>query len=191
MHSGGTVRSTNTQKVRVHVKPFLWAVFMLTQTELKRHLHYDKDTGIFTRIISNASNVKVGDVAGIKMTEGYLQITVNNRKYLSHRLAWLYIHGEFPPSQIDHKNGIKDDNSIFNLREANNQQNNFNVGAQKNNTSGFKGVSFYKITGKWKATAKLSGKRYHLGYFSTPELASEAYQAFAKKHHAEFYRDEF
>lgn len=160
---------------------------MLTQTELKLHLHYNHETGIFTRLVSTAIRTKTGSVAGCKTKIGYLAIQINCKSYRSHRLAWLYVHGEFPINDIDHINGIKDDNRISNLRDATDSQNHFNVESNKNNKSGFKGVSFYKVTNKWVAQASLSGKKHNLGYFTTPELASEAYQAFATKHHGEFY----
>lgn len=159
---------------------------MLTQSELKSQLHYDPETGIFTRIVSTSNRVKVGDIAGRKHNFGYLQIQVNGKLYLSHRLAWLYVYGEFPLNDIDHINMIRDDNWIENLREATRSENLFNRGSNKTNTSGFKGVSFNKASNKWVAQAKLNGKKQGLGYFSTPELASEAYQAFTTKHHGEF-----
>lgn len=161
---------------------------MLTQIELKRHLHYDPETGIFTRLISNSNIVKVGSIAGSKNHKGYLQIQINSKVYGAHRLAWLYVNGEFPVNQTDHINCIKDDNRIVNLRDANSSQNKLNVGANKNNTSGFKGVAFHKEANKWVAQAWLNGKKHYLGLFTTPELASVSYQAFATKHHGEFYR---
>lgn len=59
----------------------------LTQSELKRQLHYDPDTGIFTRLISNCNSVKVGEIAGRANPYGYVIITVNNEGYRAHRLA--------------------------------------------------------------------------------------------------------
>ena len=159
---------------------------MLTQAELKSHLHYNPETGIFTRI-KLCKGTKVGDIAGGKRTDGYVDIRVNGRKYKAHRLAWLYVNDEFPTNQIDHVSGIKDDNRIVNLREATNQQNNFNTGAYKNNMSGFKGVAFNKARNKWLAKARLNGKVHHLGLFTTPKLASQSYQSFAALHHGEFY----
>ena len=158
---------------------------MLTQTELKSHLHYCQDAGIFTRIKSG-SGVKVGNVAGSKDLDGYLRISVNNKTYKAHRLAWLYVHGEFPVNDIDHINCIRDDNRIANLRNATRQQNNLNVCKLKNNTSGYKGVSFSKANNKWRAQAQLNGETKHLGYFKTPKLASETYQAFSIKNHGDF-----
>lgn len=160
---------------------------ILTQEELKSKLHYNPDNGIFTRIQSTQS-IRAGDIAGSKSNQGYLQIRINCKQYQAHRLAWLYVYGEMPNGMIDHINGVKDDNRIKNLRESTSQQNQFNTGSYKNNKSGYKGVSFHKSSNKWSAKATLNGKGKHLGLFTTPELASQAYKVFATKHHAEFYR---
>lgn len=160
---------------------------MITQSELKSQLHYEPKTGIFTRLIANCNRIKVGDVAGdLHSTSGYCRITLNSSRYLSHRLAWLYIYGVMPKNEIDHINGVVDDNRIVNLRSATRSQNLFNRCAQKNNTSGYKGVSFDKKCNKWRSVAWLNCKKHHLGLFATPELASQSYQTFAKENHGEF-----
>jgi len=130
--------------------------------------------------------MKVGDVAGHKLSEGYLQISANSKIYFAHRLAWLYITGEWPKDSIDHINEIKHDNRFFNLREATRSQNMMNRGALKNNTSGLKGVSLKKSSGKWRARVGIRGKSKHLGYFNNPEDAYKAYCEAAKKLHGEF-----
>jgi hypothetical protein len=161
---------------------------MLTQTQLRSFLHYDPKTGIFTRIArcSPKSPYKVGDLAGSKGSKGHLYIMVAGKVYAAHRLAWLYVYGAFPAAMIDHRNLIRDDNRIDNLREATRSQNSMNSGVNSRNTTGFKGVSFFKKTSRWKASAKINGKPTHLGYFDTPQAASDAYQGFAKKHHGAF-----
>jgi len=150
-------------------------------------LDYNPDTGIFTRRVSRGSQL-AGSVAGTKHVNGYICIQIDGKIYLAHRLAWLLSHG-FIPSEIDHINLIKDDNSIVNLRPATRQEIGRNTGKRVNNTSGFKGVSFHKASGKWNARAQdANGKRSHLGYFPTPEAASVAYEAYAMKLHGAFYR---
>ena len=158
-----------------------------TQIELKELFNYCPDSGVFTRLKSVSINTKNGDIAGNINMQGYRRISINRINYLSHRLAWLYTHGAWPESMIDHINGIKDDNRISNLREATRSQNYMNVSMQKNNTSGYKGVSFDKRHGKWQAVCGLNGKIKHIGYFDTAELASLAYEAFAKISFGEFY----
>lgn len=160
---------------------------MLTQAELKSQLHYNPETGIFTWLASTNRRIKIGDKVGSKDGDGYLKTSLNYKTYRLHRLAWLYVYGEFPESVIDHINGIKDANCILNLREASMSENRVNAGSQINNTSGFKGVTFHKPSNKWQAQAGLNGKNHYLGLFTTPELASESYKHFATKHHGEFY----
>lgn len=162
---------------------------ILTQEELKTQLHYDPETGIFTRISSNSNVVKVGDVAGSLHIAGYLEITIFGKRYLSHRLAWLYMYGKFPDELVDHINGIRTDNRLCNLRAANKSKNAINSKIRSHNKSGFKGVCFSKSQKKWRANGKLNGKQKHLGYFKTPELASQAFVKFAKEHYGEFYRE--
>lgn len=164
----------------------------LTQEELKESLSYDPLTGIFTRLISNSNRTKVGDIAGtLNKLTNYRLITIKNVKYLAHRLAWLYVYGVWPTKFIDHHNGIRDDNRLFNLREATHQQNNRNKNIQKNNSSGIIGVCWAKHANKWKAQCKglSDGIPQHLGYFDTKEEASEVREKFAKEHFGEFYKE--
>lgn len=89
---------------------------------------------------------------------------------------------------IDHIDGNGLNNTKLNLRKANQSQNTANTGKRKNNKSGFKGVSQTKksITKPWVAQIRIGTKNCFLGYFKTPEEASEAYKEAAKKHHGEF-----
>lgn len=88
--------------------------------------------------------------------------------------------------EVDHINGDRLDNRRANLRLCTRSQNQHNKGAQANNTSGFKGVQFYKRTGKWHAKIKLHGKERHLGYFATAAQAAEAYNRAAFEIHGDF-----
>jgi hypothetical protein len=90
--------------------------------------------------------------------------------------------------QGDHKNGITLDNRRDNLRIAVPSQNTWNQGVRRNNTTGYKGVYFYAKTRRWGAKIGVQRKAIFLGYFSTPELAHEAYCAAAEKYHGEFAR---
>ena len=160
---------------------------MLTQSQLKEHIHYCPDTGAFTRI-SSPRKWRIGIIKNCANDGiGYFTINLLGKRYKAHRLAWLYIHGSFPVSDTDHINGNRIDNRLCNLREASRTENQQNRGEQINNTSGFKGVSFHKQTGKWRAQISIAGKVKHLGRYLTPESASEAYHAAAKTIHAEFY----
>jgi hypothetical protein len=147
---------------------------MITQQELKQQLHYDPDTGVFTWLVSNAQCVKVVDIAGSYNSQGYRQIMINYKYYRAHRLAWLYMYGNFPIDQIDHINNKKDDNRIINLREANNSENGQNkIKAQSNNKLGLLGVS--KNRTGFQARIKLNNTIKCLGTYTTPEEAHEVY----------------
>jgi hypothetical protein len=142
---------------------------------LKESLYYDPDTGIFTNLKSRGA-AKKGSVAGCKDSKGHSQIMLGNKRHQAHRLAWLYVHGNFPEKYIDHINEIKTDNRIVNLRLATCQENHQNQSSpQTNNTSGFRGVTWHKQHRKWMAQIMVNGKHKHLGYFDTAEQASEAY----------------
>lgn len=84
---------------------------MMNQEILKLHLDYNQNTGVFIRRISLCNRVKIGDVAGNTNLQGYVAIRVLGKLYKAHRLAWLYVYGEFP-RDIDHINGVKSDNRI-------------------------------------------------------------------------------
>lgn len=157
----------------------------LTAEYLRSVLHYDQETGIFTRKVSTSNSVKAGDVAGCPGGDGYLQITVCSRKYQAHRLAWLYIHGSWPKDQLDHVNRVRTDNRISNLREVTNKQNMQNAGKRSDNTSGHPGVSWHKQRSKWRAQIEHNQKRIHLGYFTDIEDAIAARKAAEKLYWAD------
>lgn len=140
-------------------------------------LSYDPQTGEFKWAVAPGRGaVRVGDIAGRKSNNGYRQIGLGGRIYLAHRLAWLVVYGEWPKCQIDHINGIKDDNRISNLRDVTIAQNSHAIfKPQPNNRTGFRGVTFNKWIGKFHAKITKAGKTLFLGYFRTAEEASAAY----------------
>lgn len=150
---------------------------------LKDALHYDPKTGVFTWKVKR-KGVNPGDVAGSIGIYGYRKIQLNKKTYQAHRLAWFYVHGTW--TQLDHINGIRDDNSLANLRPATQSQNCANRRRQTRTRSGFKGV--YKRKYGWEATVMRNGKSYYLGKFKTPMEAHAAYLVAAKKLHGEFAR---
>jgi hypothetical protein len=98
------------------------------------------------------------------------------------------VHGVWPPAQIDHVNRGTANNAIAELRLATHSQNQRNKTNQKNNTSGYKGVSFRKDMGRYDARIKVNGKSIHLGFFDDPRLAHAAYVAAARKHFGAYAR---
>ena len=159
---------------------------MVSAERLRELFNYDPATGVFTRKVS-AGGVRAGTIAGCKNADGYLVIRVDGALYYAHRLAWVYVHGT-APVHIDHVDTDKSNNRISNLREATPLQNNWNVGRNRRNTSGYKGVSFHRQSGKWVARIKLSGKYASLGLFSTPQEAHAAYIDAAYQRRGNFVR---
>lgn len=92
-----------------------------------------------------------------------MQVRIDGKYYLLHRLAWMYVHGEFPNGDIDHINRVRNDNRLTNLRVVNRCVNQQNRSLQVNNTSGVAGVIYGKKSNSWIARIKANNKYYHLG----------------------------
>lgn len=158
----------------------------------KEHLSYDPKTGVFTWKSSRlGGRIKAGDVAGTNDSLGYRLVGIGGKQILGHRLAWAMTHGVAPAGEIDHINGDPGDNRLCNLREATHQQNMINRKLHSNNTSGFKGVSCHKQSGRWRARIKNPvGKYEHIGMYDSPECARQAYRERAIQLHGEYTRQE-
>lgn len=142
----------------------------VTQEELKRRLNYDPETGIF-RWADVQRGYSKGSIAGSPEKKGYIGIKVGKRTYKAHRLAWLYMTGEWPEQFLDHINGIKGDNRWSNLRQANGSENQFNHRVRSDNTSGIKGVSWSKRRRAWVCSVAIKGKSKYLGQARSLEEA--------------------
>jgi hypothetical protein len=157
--------------------------------QLKAEVDYDSETGLFTRKKTHPKlKYRVGDVTGVQRPDGYLQISINGKIFLAHRLAWLYVNGELPKSNIDHIDGIKTNNSIKNLRCVSQLVNVQNIKKAKSNnkSTGILGVSLMnKGKGKKKFRARIvvDGKEKMLGSFETPEEAHLVYIDAKRKYH--------
>lgn len=158
----------------------------LTQSRLKELLRYDTETGAFTWLVSRGRLARAGDTAGSLHPNGYAYIKIAGQSYRAHRLAWLYMTGNWPLHEIDHIDGNKAHNIWSNLREATRTQNNANKGIQSNNQLGVKGVN--RRGGRYMARISIAGKLRHLGCFSTQEEAHAAYVSAAVETHGEFAR---
>ncbi|PNE10603.1 MAG: HNH endonuclease [Beijerinckiaceae bacterium] len=114
---------------------------MITAERLRELLHYEPQTGEFTRRVAmSGRGASVGDIAGKVTKKGYREISVGGSRHKAHRLAWLYMTGEWPKDQIDHVNLNKGDNRWCNLREADNSKNRANTPPPSTSTSGYKGA---------------------------------------------------
>lgn len=158
----------------------------LTAEMVRAALSYDAHSGAF---IWRKSRPKVvaGSPAGT-IQRGYWMVHLRGEDYHAHRLAWLYVYGRWPAGDLDHINRDKLDNRIANLREASRSENCANIGVPSHNTSGFKGVSYNRMMGKWTAYIRCRGRRYHLGAFATAEAAAAAYDEAAVRLFGRFAR---
>lgn len=146
---------------------------LVSAEELRSLLSYDKESGDFTWIKSRG-RMKSGQIAGVINGPGYSIITINRVQYLAHRLAWLYVNGEWPPQFIDHINGVRADNRLSNLRSVSHKENLRNQAQRSNNKSGCTGVYWIKASGKWQVFIRGDGKNVHVGMFDNFEDAVNA-----------------
>ena len=157
----------------------------ITAERLREVLNYNPDTGVFRWRVVLSNRVRLGQVAG-NYDKGRWIISIDNRGYFAHQLAWLWMTGGFPHFEIDHIDGDSTHNRWFNLRKGDRQKSSANTKRYRNNTSGFKGVTWDADRSKWMAQIHPNGRHIHLGRFDTPEEAHEAYMAAAIKYFGEF-----
>lgn len=149
-----------------------------SREELIRILDYRPDTGeVYRR--------STGKRVGLKTSQPYPQIRISGVTYQLHILCFI-IHYGFRPDEVDHKDLDKYNLRANNLREANRSQNVCNRGAQKNNSSGFKGVHLHGS--KWRYQIQFQGKRYSKTGFNSAEEASNELEKLRSSLHGEFSR---
>lgn len=139
----------------------------LTQERLQQVVYYDPETGIMYRYLKSIEDRPIGSDHG----EGYLRARVDGKRYLIHRLAFLYMTGRWPNNQIDHIDGNRLNNKWANLREASNQNNSKNQRIPSSNTSNTIGVYWHGREKKWRAQIVVNGHLKYLGSFQDLEEA--------------------
>lgn len=159
----------------------------LSRKRLIEMLEYDPQTGVF-RWNKSQGSVRTGTVAGCTNRRGYVLIGIDGKLYLAQRLAVFYMTGRWPKIVTDHKDTNESNNRWRNIRRANKAENAANSRLASNNASGFKGVSWDAANQKWQAHIHVGGRTKRLGRFTSPEAASVAYVAAAKKYFGEFAR---
>lgn len=169
----------------------------LDQSILKSLLEYDAMSGDFTwklRVdVGKTWNTRYsGKLAGYEWQAcpnvRYRCIRIFDWPFLAHRLAWLYVTGEWPAESVDHKDTNGLNNRWSNLRMASKAQNGHNTRKPRTNTSGYKGVSLHRTTGRYRAYIRHDGRQIWLGYHDTAEAAHEAYKRAAIELRGKFAR---
>ena len=145
-----------------------------TAERLREQLEYSPETGLFSR--------DGREVGSVNKALGYVSTSIDGVTYMAHRLAWLYVHGEWP-AIIDHINGDRTDNRLVNLRSSTSSINNQNRRtASKRSKSGVLGVCWDR--GRWVAHIMTDRKRKNLGRFKTIDEAQTAYLVAKRQLHA-------
>lgn len=158
---------------------------MITQARVQDELDYNPHTGVFLR----RNGFRKGSRAGcLNKRNGYSVISIGDRLYYAHRLAWVYMHGDKPFREIDHINRNRSDNRITNLRVATRHQNQGNRKVRIDSLSQMKGVRFHKLSGLWYAQITANRKIISLGYHKSSGQAQAAYASAAKEYFGEFAR---
>jgi len=166
----------------------------ITAARLRAILHYEPLTGAFTWVGTKARRISNGDEAGTTRTYrrktpiSYRFINVDYHPIGAHRLAWLYMTGDWPDCEIDHKDGDGTNNRWSNLRAASSFQNKCNKSRPITNRTGLKGVSICSTTKKYRATINAHRRQHSLGRFDCPAAAYLAYVVAADEFHGEFAR---
>lgn len=142
-----------------------------TQARLHKLLSYDAETGVFVWL----SGKRAGRVAGCKAKDGYTIIRVDGQNLYAHRLAWVHATGSWPDAFIDHRDGVRWNNALSNLRPATSIENAQNRPANRNNKSGLLGVS--TLGGKYVAQIQVAGRHFLLGVRKDPIEAHNLYLA--------------
>jgi HNH endonuclease len=142
--------------------------------KLLKEIFYDPLTGSFTRLV-HSGNALAGDKTGLPTRSRYCQVKWNDRNHLAHRLAWFYVHKQWPDGEIDHINQDRQDNRIANLRVVDHRTNMHNqMKAHKSGSTGFIGVS-KTTSGRFSARIRVDRKLINIGSFDSPEQAARAY----------------
>ncbi len=137
---------------------------MITRERLMELFDYNPSDGLFVRRAAVGNQVK-GTIAGTVDKTGYIMITINYKRCLAHRLAFLFMTGSMPPDEVDHLNGVKTDNRFCNLRQVDRTENCHNTRMLDSNTSGVTGVYWNKNRNKWRAHIKVNNRKINLGSF--------------------------
>ncbi len=163
----------------------------LSRERLLEVLSYDPDTGFLSwkkRIGPVRPGKRAGSLSGCPDYR-YREVQIDGIGYYEHRLIWFYVTGEWPKSEIDHRDTDATNNKWSNLREATSSQNKWNARMSSRNRTGLKGVARHTRNSKfWMARLTVRGKTINLGLFRCPAAAHFSYVVAADRYHGEFAR---
>lgn len=160
-------------------------LFIPNQLYLQKHFNYDPEVGVFSRKIRTSNRTIIGKPLLAGSSHKRILITIQNKRYKAHHLAWVYVYGEWP-NEIDHINNDPLDNRISNLRLATRQQNNYNKRHLHRSESGIKGVTWDKFRNKWFVKINANKKQIALGRYDDLKEAEKVITEARHKYHEEF-----
>lgn len=156
-----------------------------SQERLQELFDYDPHTGVLRHKIDRSHNARVGMIAGTICNRGYMQVWVDRRRYLAHRIIFKWVTGRDPSCDVDHADCNTLNNAWSNLREASRYENRLNTRCY--GSIPFKGVG--KNGKKFMARIYIDRKAKYIGQYNTAEEAHEAWAKAYREHHgSEFAR---
>jgi hypothetical protein len=158
----------------------------ITHQRVREVIDYDPETGVFTRLWKSGKRTKVGE----PLASGwYPRIAIDGEEIFAHRLAWFWVHGVWPPHEVDHIDGNAGNNRLSNLRLATASQNRRNMRETGRGVAGLKGVAWHAQRNCYVARIKYDGISTHLGCFGLCAPAAHfAYVVAAEEAFGEFAR---
>tara|TARA_R110002126_G_scaffold88499_3_gene212068 strand:+ start:735 stop:1241 length:507 start_codon:yes stop_codon:yes gene_type:complete len=156
---------------------------MIDQETVKKLFYYDAESGMLLWRYGNKRNVKPWQEAKALNGNGYVCVKIQGKNYPVHRIIWVYVHGTFPEQDIDHKNRIRNDNRLCNLRVVSRTDNCQNISLPSHNKSGHIGVSWFKNHNCWTVYVKVNKKNKWLGYYKNLDDAIAARKAGEKQYY--------
>lgn len=149
--------------------------------KLKKHIHYEQKTGVFTRLVQGRGTAKLGEIPTSDNGDGYQRIMVCGTRYKAHRLAHFYMTGIWP-YEVDHRDGVKNNNKWRNLRKATDKLNSENRRkARSDSSTGLLGV--IPRNNKFWMEIESSGRRIRSGPYDTAVAAHKKYISEKRKLH--------
>lgn len=159
----------------------------MTSQEVRQLFDYHQDGHLLWKIKSSF-RTNIGDKAGSRNSQGYIQISYKAKKYKAHRLILMW-HGIELGDEVDHIDGNKTNNKIDNLRSVSKNQNQWNSKTRKDNVSGVKGVRWHKRDCKWAVSFRVNKKLHSFGYYDDLELAELVANEARSSYHGQYARN--